>query len=63
MNETRLLKIKEYNLALFVAARKSTHRFQSAMEETAALIDNYNPVFFTDGTFYKNYYFNFTSSM
>ncbi|XP_076443116.1 gamma-glutamyl hydrolase-like [Babylonia areolata] len=43
-------------------ARKSSHRFPSVEAETAALIDNFNPVFFTDGTFYQNYYFNFTQS-
>ena len=44
-----------------VAARKNSHRFSSVEEETAGLIDNFNSVFFTDGTFYEMYYFNFTN--
>lgn len=46
---------------LVAEARKSSHHFDSLQEETDALIDNYNPVFFKDGSFNQNYFFNFTS--
>ena len=49
--------LKKYN---FVAARKSSHRFPTIEEEAAALIDNFSPVYFTDGTFWEVYFFNFT---
>ena len=47
-------------ISFAVAARKSSHRFPSAEDETAAVIDNFSPVFFTDGSFYQMYFFNFT---
>ena len=47
-------------ISFAVAARKSSHRFPSAEDETAAVIDNFSPVFFTDGSFYQTYFFNFT---
>lgn len=47
---------------LVAEARKSSHHFSSLKQETDALIYNYNPVFFKDGSFTQNYYFNFTKT-
>ena len=49
-----------YHCPLSVAARKSPHRFPSTVEESEALIDNFKPVYFTDGSFSEVYFFNFT---
>ena len=49
-----------YHCPLSVAARKSPHRFPTVAEESEALIDNFKPVYFTDGSFSEVYFFNFT---
>ncbi|KAK7491912.1 hypothetical protein BaRGS_00016931 [Batillaria attramentaria] len=60
-HDDHAIRVAQYFANFFVdEARKSGHRFQSAQDEAMALIDNYTLHYFPDGTFYENYYFNFT---
>ncbi|KAK7113589.1 gamma-glutamyl hydrolase-like [Littorina saxatilis] len=57
------IRVAQYFANFFVGqARLSSHHFPSVEEESAALIDNYDPVYSTDGTFYETYFLNFTRS-
>ncbi|KAL8593208.1 hypothetical protein ACOMHN_009863 [Nucella lapillus] len=57
------VRVAQYFANFFVGeARKSTHRFPSAKAESVAMIDNFSPIFATDGTFGENYFFNLTKS-
>lgn len=62
-HDTAAVRVSQHFANFLVAeARKSSHHFASLQEEMDALIYNYNPVFFSDGSFIQNYYFNFTDN-
>ncbi|XP_067671281.1 gamma-glutamyl hydrolase A-like isoform X2 [Haliotis asinina] len=55
--------VTQYFANFFVnEARKSRHRFPDAASESAAVMENYKPLFITDGSFIELYIFNFTQS-
>ncbi|XP_071105618.1 gamma-glutamyl hydrolase A-like [Haliotis cracherodii] len=53
--------VTQYLANFFVdEARKSQHRFPDVATESAAVIENYQPLFLKDGSFSEAYMFNFT---
>ncbi|XP_067673156.1 gamma-glutamyl hydrolase A-like [Haliotis asinina] len=55
--------VTQYFANFFVnEARKSRHRFPDVASESAAVMENYTPLFVTDGSFTDLYIFNFTQS-
>lgn len=58
-HDAHAVAVGQYMANFFVSeARKSAHHFPSVKMEATNLIQNYKKVYFSDGTFFENYYFD-----